>query len=205
MVVLSVDGLSVTDGQPAGEQSPGYLVEPFKEVIIPGWTLSSSQVAKFLFASRKESYANSSQGSDVNCGVIGAMVFSEKVVQPQYINTVFRGLNIGGMANSNGASPYYGSNQDYLSVSKGVSAHATSATTNNMGTGFGSAADFNTTNTEFEIDTMTETVVMYYDDAKGLKARGIVLMNSNRLHYQTAPNPFPASSIGCKPPPGWRP
>lgn len=203
MVVLSVDGLSVTDGQPAGETSPGYLLEPYQEITIPGWTLSQSQVAKFLFASRKESYANSSQGSDVNCGVIGLMVFSEKI-KPL---TTYRGMAIPkGLSDSNTLGGGFYGNVSLSASSPNIGgASAQGATTNNMGTGFGSAADFQTQNVEFEIGELLETVVMYYDDSKGLKARGIVLVNSSRLHYQTAPNPFPAANIGCKPPPGWRP
>lgn len=204
LAILSVDGLSVTDGKPAGENSPGYLLEPYASLKIPGWTLNQDQVAKFVFANRKESYANSSSGSDVNCGVIGVMLFDEKV--QNYINISGAvANNISGSMGSYSSSPV----TDSLYRGKGLIdpqlTMSAQATTQNMGTGFGNATDFSTCQVEFKTNKMVETLVIYYDDAKGLKARGIVLVPSNRLHYQTAPNPFPASTLGCKPPPGWRP
>lgn len=208
MAILSVDGLSVTDGKPAGEHSPGYLLEPYASLRIPGWTLNQDQVAKFVFANRKESYANSSSGSDVNCGVIGVMLFDEKI--PQFINTAH--TISGATANSIGGMGSYSTPRsltDHVPRTKGIGAPqvtlSAAQSTQNMGTAFGNAAEFSTCQVEFKTNKMVETLVIYYDDAKGLKARGIVLVSPNRLHYQTAPNPFPASSLGCKPPPGWRP
>jgi hypothetical protein len=63
--ILSVDGLSVTDGKPAGSDSTGYMVPARGRVRIPGWTLDSKQVANFFFAGAKGgSYAEQSGQDD---------------------------------------------------------------------------------------------------------------------------------------------
>ena len=82
--VLSVDGLSVIDGKPAGNQSSGYLIEANKSIRIPGWTLDNANVAKFAFAGKQESYATQMSGDSRNNGVIGVMAFSEKYTPPVY-------------------------------------------------------------------------------------------------------------------------
>ena len=76
--VLAVDGLSVIDGKDAGPASPGYVVEANGTLRIPGWKLTDEQVAQFVFAGKKNSYASQSTGSARNAGVLGAMVFAEK-------------------------------------------------------------------------------------------------------------------------------
>src|SRR5882672_1936234 len=54
--IISVDGLSVIDGKPAGYNSQGYLVPSRTSVRIPGWVLNSQKVAKFAFSGMNASY-----------------------------------------------------------------------------------------------------------------------------------------------------
>ncbi|MFV8756259.1 hypothetical protein ACNOYE_37410 [Nannocystaceae bacterium ST9] len=75
-VVLSVDGLDVIDGRPAGFDKRGYVIDPFSSVVIDGWRTSEDTVAAFRFSSIEDSYADRT-GESRNIGVIGAAFFRE--------------------------------------------------------------------------------------------------------------------------------
>lgn len=237
LAIVSIDGLSIMDGQPAGDQSQGYVLNAYQSIRIPGWMLDNNQAAKFTFGSKKDSYAQMGKGNASNCGVIGVMVVEEKPVHQPFVDTVTNtpwghdGIpspywtpTIGG---STGITPsilrgtdidpanlkrqFIGQvggdlTQTYSSTS--TESNATLSTTsvnaslNNLGTSFGSATDFSTVGVEFERGTTLGTLVMFYDDAKGLKARGIVLERPSKQKLNQTPNPFPA--MGCKPPKGWK-
>ncbi len=77
VMVPSIDGVSVMDGAKAGFNSRGYIVDAYSAVTIDGWRTSLSEVAKFVFDSKGESYAQK-QGNGGNQGVIGLAVFKEK-------------------------------------------------------------------------------------------------------------------------------
>lgn len=77
LFIVSVDGLDVIAGQPAGPQSQGYIVGGGETVSIPGWKLNNQQAAEFFFSRSRDSYVNAIGGSTSNTGVIGAMVFAE--------------------------------------------------------------------------------------------------------------------------------
>ncbi|MBK7074160.1 MAG: hypothetical protein IPH44_17840 [Myxococcales bacterium] len=76
-VVASVDGLDVIDGQPAGFDRRGYVVEPGAELIIDGFRQSASEVAAFRFGKVAASYAARTAG-DANVGVVGVALFAER-------------------------------------------------------------------------------------------------------------------------------
>src|SRR5207244_131999 len=80
--VVSVDGLDVIDGKPAGLDKRGYLLEAFAEVEIDGFRTSTSQVAAFRFGSVEDSYAELKHGETRNVGVIGLAVFHERGDSP---------------------------------------------------------------------------------------------------------------------------
>lgn len=273
--VLSVDGLSVIDGKPAGTQSSGYLIEANKSIRIPGWTLDNANVAKFAFAGKQESYATQMSGESRNNGVIGVMAFAEKYTPPvyQYTQTGYYNPYGSGMATGGGASlspfntaMYYsgnainestlgGSIHNTKSVLRGatgptgvtgatgpqgltgatvacaaapgvyntstlsdadfhcsLSADASADTIqaqnlvqNTLGTAFGESTSFATAKVDFTRGDMLSMIVLYYDDAKGLKARGIQMVKPSKKKYQQKPDAFPAMSPeGCQPPPNWR-
>lgn len=77
------------------------------------------------------------------------------------------------------------------------------AAVQNLGTGFGEAQTFATQTVSFARGDMHAMLVLYYDNARGLKARGIVLVRSKKDKVLAAPNAFPGMS-GCTPPPGWQ-
>ena len=77
LAVPSVDGVSVMDGQAATPESEGYVVEPYRRVVIKGWRTSLKGSNKFVFEKKDKSYAEATgQGSAT--GVIGCLVFREK-------------------------------------------------------------------------------------------------------------------------------
>lgn len=82
-VVTSVDGLSVINGEECGSDSEGYLVPGKESIVIPGWRLSNDKAAEFVFEDKRKSYSNQVGKGTQNVGVIGLMVFTEKVT---YIN-----------------------------------------------------------------------------------------------------------------------
>jgi hypothetical protein len=244
--VLSVDGLSVLDGKPAGHQSRGYLINPRGVIRIPGWLLDSLTVAKFAFSGMPQSYAAQSGNDARNNGVIGAMVFREKPLPlilpftPPYspwptvsptIGSPLRGFapstNMtwssassvssaggGGMSSGmglgagdlvGGAAP---SAQCYnAAINQGVSPEVNlnaNFVEQSLGTAFGDAKQFSTYTVAFERGDVLATLLCYYDEKRGLKARGIKIPRQAR---QKPPQPqaFPAGLTGCQPPPHWQP
>lgn len=80
LAVPSVDGLSIMDGKPATGDSMGYVVPAHGSVRIPGWRLDASGVASFIFEDKDRSYARTSRASSsARAGVVGVLVFQEKV------------------------------------------------------------------------------------------------------------------------------
>jgi len=84
LVVPSVDGLSVVDGESAGKESPGYVVGAWSQVTIPGWTTDSETAAEFIFHAQnayrddEQTYAEEMGQDERNQGAIGFMVFRQK-------------------------------------------------------------------------------------------------------------------------------
>lgn len=81
LAVGSVDGLNVIDGNTATTNSPGYIIDPYSSIKIDGFRISNNEVSKFVFdyKNKNNSYAASKEdGSEVNVGAIGIMVFLEK-------------------------------------------------------------------------------------------------------------------------------
>lgn len=237
--VLSVDGLSITDGQAAGPNSAGYLVDPHKSVVIPGWKRTDEEVANFFFAGKAKSYSTQMTGSSANNGVIGVMVFAERVKAFTHLlgGSVLRSAVPMGLAGSAGgamhfvdqgsligysatsttadasASPFatgmnYTGNASTSSVegrtrSRRIQQEPEAAQVNQLGTGFGRAQEFHTEVVQFERGDLASRMVIYYDNARGLKARGIEVGRKSRTQY-TAQEPQAFPGMGCTPPPGWR-
>ena len=78
LFIVSVDGLSIMDGQPASSDSKGYVLTPNTTLDVDGWLVDNETAAKFVFGSKESSYAESIGESTDNTGVIGLQVFAEK-------------------------------------------------------------------------------------------------------------------------------
>ena len=82
VAIVSVDGLSVMNGQPASESHSGYIVAPYSQIYIKGWRRSLDAVAAFAFVDREKSYATLT-GRPENIGVIGLIAIEEQVQTPR--------------------------------------------------------------------------------------------------------------------------
>lgn len=83
LVVLSVDGVNVLNGDTADYDQTGYVFNPRQSYDVPGWRKSDTEVADFTFAPLPQSYA-AQTGRPNDVGVIGMAVFNEKVVEQTY-------------------------------------------------------------------------------------------------------------------------
>jgi hypothetical protein len=226
LAILSVDGLDVLNGNPAGHLSDGYVVDPGSTIDVPGWKVDGSTAAEFFFSKVGKSYVTKSGKGSSNAGVIGAMVFTEAqpiwtqspftyVASPQVTHTGAVWTNHG--YNSTGGHPgvpamdasFGGSAApsaiNMVSVTRGPSG---TTVANQIGTGFGQATGWATASTTFNRAHPTvpnAIMAVFYDTAKYLQRRGIVL--KSKYSTSTSNNPFPAytGSRGAVPPPGWKP
>lgn len=114
--------------------------------------------------------------------------------------------SIGGvaMAAPSGAATMRTANINNASV---VGHNAIPKTTQNLGTEYGDATTFQTTQTTFEKrdpNYPDALLAVYYDDANGLEARGILLpyRNSSPQAFPTYTSSNSASNF-ASPPPGW--
>ncbi len=194
--IVSVDGLSIIDGKPAGSKSMGYIISAKSSVKIPGWKLQgNSSAAKFVFSGKQGgSYAEQSGQGRSNLGVIGLMAFSRKIPMANFSNASYKNLYPKGVRGF------------------GVSASASSGSSSNnmlmgfadepaLGTGFGEETKFETKSDTFERDDMVAMMELFYTDRQGLKRVGIDVA----AMHSTRPSAFPAdSSVGCIPPQNWR-
>jgi len=217
LVHPTVDGLSAMTGKEASknDSSNGYVLPPHSTMRVPGWRLDNDAVAKFYFAGAGQSYAEK-QGGGADKGVIAAAIWEEKV---RYRSPgIMRGSSLNSDCMSWGPQPggLGLGNVDYQSKSIGGPDAAINCsvsgeeptrgfvTTQNLGTGFGERTQHQVHEVAFNPETVepTAVAVIYYDDRRGLMARGIKL-SSGKKRNSGLPNPFPKDK-GCTPPAGWR-
>lgn len=220
LAIPSVDGLNVLDGNSCGMDSPGYVIDPLAVVTIPGWKVDNEQAAKFTFKPQKASapgdktYVEQMGGDAINQGMIGVMVFKQKIQPTFYTLKDYEPWNV--RDNSGNPPPFgpvtystsncCGSMEPILSSAPFIG-YADADVGKSLGTGFGEATEFKTQDAEFERATESpdSVFVMYYDTLQGLKKRGVPTEQFRPAPVST-PNPFPASpsvTSGCKPPAGW--
>lgn len=81
LVVASVDGVNVLNGEPAAADQPGYIIAPYGSLTIDGWRKSSDSVAEFVLTAPEDSYAERT-GQGGNTGILGFAVFEEAPPPP---------------------------------------------------------------------------------------------------------------------------
>lgn len=229
MIVPAVDGLSVMDGKPAGINSGGYVVDIAATIKIPGWRLNQREVAKFEFGRVGKSYAVQSGQDATNVGVIGLMVFRDGQPFKSY-ETPYRDIPwYPEPRHPRPYNPWDGSPWDpykdrpykptpiwyeggqyreppMLSsgdVTRTAVSSSASSNSQSIGTEFGDVQWFETTGTWFkklDPNNPDEIMVAFYDNARGLEKRGIVVERKKRY---SRPDPFPTYN-GCLPPSGWK-
>jgi hypothetical protein len=217
--VVSVDGLSVINGEEASENSTGYVVNTGQTLDLSCYKVDDTTGARFEFGSKEKSYSAEIGHGTTNVGVIAAMVFLEKhrpFVMHQYcwpkspvtrytksskpvpyssgISTSFSAQSMGIGNLPQNASDIRSATRVYASGSEDPSFED-----QQLGTSFGQSMEWKTTNVSFEREAASSAVMMfYYDSRKNLERRGIEF----KKKVPPLPNPFPAS--GCPTPQGWR-
>jgi hypothetical protein len=229
LFILSVDGLDVLEGKPAGLNSQGYVIPAGNTVSVPGWKVNDQQAAEFYFSRSRESYVNSIGGSTANTGVIGAMVFSEYSLftttsltnnnQRMYTpvlsknswvaSSVSAGTTINA-ATVQAATANTTTNSASAEVKNSGGLSSQAYVSQEVGTGFGNATDWQTVSTQFRRNNPTQPdtiMAIYYNTARNLEKMGIRLRRKNDVQYKA--DPFPAysssTSLSCSTPPGWKP
>jgi len=175
--VVSVDGLSVMDGKEASVNDTGYIVEAYSSTTINGWRRGNHEVASFHIDDKKSSYVSKKDGTSKNCGVIGVVLYPEKILMPKLKDIpnllrreVYRGVQ--------GQSCGRNCNTELLSVSS-----------QEAGTGYGeNKADY-VSSVVFDRDESRKTmVVLYYDTIESLRNKGVPIDTHIGI-----PQPFPAN------------
>lgn len=201
--VVSVDGLAVTDGEPAHFKSRGFVVPAFQTVTLKGWLLNEDSAAQFVFGDKRDSYAQKSS-SQTQTGVIGVAWFPELMVvnaahtvaQPLVWSPTAADNRLRRIQHTSSATgPLIGSNSVYQ-------AHADATVGSMMSTQFGPAVSNPTHTTSFlrRSPEPEHVSMIYYDSAQNLTKMGIKLKSRLPAYHEA----FPANSpTYCEPPPGW--
>jgi hypothetical protein len=141
--VVSVDGLSVINGKPASESSPGYLVDAYGSITIDGWRRNLEKVAAFRFVERDDSYAWR-MGHPDNIGVIGLVAIEE------------------------GTRP-----RPWRRLDKGGAAKAARSTVGSAGTEHGRDIDSPAYYMPFVRSSNKRSLTIYYDKPEALRRAGV--------------------------------
>lgn len=191
--ILSVDGLSVIDGKEAGPNSRSYMIPARGTLRVPGWLLDSGTAAKFAFAEKQAAYAAKSGTGSQNVGVIGALIYREKWTYP------ISSWGVGSPMINNTNLSYHGITTSCASTNTNV-CPTTTTFQQALGTAFGDATDFSTKLVAFERGDQLAIMTLFYDNMRGLRARGVPIERKPKVFSQ--PNAFPGL-VGCIPPRGW--
>jgi hypothetical protein len=205
-VVFSVDGLSVIDGKTASDKSTGYIVDRYSSITVPGWKIDSRKAAQFQFQPQNDksntTYVEllAEEGFEVdtgNQGVIGCMVFMEKLKPQPKINCYNNYYHTINQIKKH--DPYYypcypytpygsvyyntvglrGNGIDSSFVQSNYNSNEFDMVENSIGTGFGDDTKFETVTIEFERQKNNDWfAVINYDTIQGLRKRGIFFVNS---------------------------
>lgn len=200
LVVASVDGVNVLNGEPAAADQPGYIIAPYASLSIDGWRKSHNSVAEFVFTAPEDSYAERT-GQGGNTGVLGFAVFEEAAPAPEV--EVFRRRESAKAMPSAPASA--GRSLDNESMSAPAPA---AAERSDLGTGHGERVHSPVREVRFERATRrpAETLRIQYASLAQLERRRIALRERWQApqHPGRGPDPFPGEGNFVPDPPPWR-
>jgi hypothetical protein len=206
-VVASVDGRDVVDGRKASYEKRGYVVDPWAELVIDGFRLSSDAVAAFRFSSVRDSYA-ARMGDARDVGVVGAAVFLERrrLVPPPPIGRRDPAVRGEDLRDESTPAP---SESGSSAPGKVAEAHRGARERAGLGTAFGEEHGSRVEQVPFEREGERPAVVLTlrYDDERGLAAQGIDVgecpwARGDEAWRRRSARPFPGGF--AEPPPGWR-
>jgi hypothetical protein len=218
-VVVSVDGLSVMDGDEAAFETRGYILSAYSSIDIKGWRRTSDDVAAFKFAKIEDSYSTKAGKGTSNVGVIGVAVFNEKVEQVYWTQPLYRwlmgqpignggemygslggtaGAPAGGFATTNSVSPST-TRSKLATKSRRISKGSDVPNSYNIGTGYGKETQMKVTETSFTRESTSPNFVSSYRYA----SRPTLIKWGVITEQAQTPDPFPGNKVACKAPPGW--
>jgi hypothetical protein len=191
--VVSVDGRDAITGDSADFVSHrGYVIQPFGSVTIDGFRTSLERVAAFRFTDPENSYS-ARMGTPQNVGVIGVAFFSERQREPQEIAR--RGRAKSAPAKRSAAPSAAAPSDERSSSARGE--------TGRLGTEFGESRVSSVTEVRFVRERSASPdrlIVLRYDDASGLEARGIQVFGERPWRRaSTGPDPFPRTRFAQPP------
>jgi hypothetical protein len=192
--VVSVDGRDVISGRSADyREDRGYILYPGEELQIEGFRTSLDSVAEFEFSEVEDSYA-ARMGDASNVGVIGVALFDEaERSEPAPIA---------------GGEPYDRDDERYpppaapsaKAAAPGAGADSEIAMeeeSQGLGTKYGDQVGSQAEIVPFkrnDPDHPTEVIGLYYDDRRGLKAKGVEFPDDDYTALDPdGPDPFPGS------------
>lgn len=203
LVVVSVDGVNVVNGEEASPDGLGYVVGPWQTIDIPGFLRTNQEVAAFTLSSEEESYTNQIGLGTSNNGVIGVAIFEEK--KPSiFISSLAMGGDalsehtrvFSQEASMNSISANYSCTVSMDAVATELVREAPV-----VSTAYGAKKEFVTMETDFERATTLPSKVLslYYGVRARLKTWGVPVVDTVAL-----PKAFPRSTASVPAPPGWQ-
>ena len=200
--VVSVDGLSVLDGEQASHESPGYVVDPGSYVDIEGWRRSEQEVAAFEVKGPSEAgYSEQMGHGRKNVGVIGCVIIPERRRPVRPRGTIAKGgprgqslgldadyereeLTSGGIVLSDAHREKTGDSMRSRRVQ--LNAMNAAPTRQDASAGYGRKVDSHSYQVQFDRDLKRKQVIsLYYDTVDALVAKGVPV--------EVGPDPFPLS------------
>lgn len=199
LAVVSVDGLNIINAKHEDPMhSPGYVIDQYNKISIPGWNISDKEVREFVFTGKEDSYASKIGADQSNVGIIGVAIISQQ--EPQYHWYVGDGY-------SNTSRPHFPEptrwHETYFTVtSNNTGTVRKNATLTNfsasvdsadikreMAVGSGAKQDFATTEFVFNRNKVETILTVRYDSKENLIKKGIMI--------EQGPVPFPINSPYC--------
>jgi hypothetical protein len=188
--VVSVDGRDAVSGDSADfVGNRGYVIPAFGSVVVDGFRTSLERVAAFRFTDPENSYS-ARMGTPQNVGVIGVAFFPERQREASQIARSGRAKRAPA---PRAASPGAGAADARTSER---------AEANRLGTEFGESRMSSVTEVAFQRENRSRPdriVVLRYDDATGLQARGISVFERPFRRASVEPEPFPRSRFAQPP------
>jgi hypothetical protein len=202
--VVSIDGRDAINGRRGSMTERGYVLAPYGSMVIRGFRQSLSQVAEFRFTAPSASYS-ARMGTPENVGVIGVAFFSER--QFTYRESEPQAEYRRPAPSAEGAAP--GARPRHKSSSPrpapAPSDRGARDEASNLGTEYGDSRYSPVSEVYFERANARqpdEVLTLRYDDATGLRRRGVLV--EPRPHWPSAvrqsPEPFPDNRFAPAPP-----
>lgn len=200
LAVLTVDGKNVCDGKLGSYDGAGFVLAPWQSTVIKGYLRGSAECARFTFTEAGGSYAALTGDGVKNTGVIGVAVFDEAPAPAVFVPpTHTTPYSFGGNVRRSfvrGLQP-----ESYTPDDQTVRCAVNSVP--DLGTAYGRAEAFHTTQTTFRRATATPAMLatLRYGVTEKLREWGVPV--EAPVYVAPTPDAFPASPGYAPPPAGW--